>query len=157
MPLAGFEPTISVLERAKTVRALDRAATAIGKICFLCSIIISRLANPMECVKPKKQDIADLLYVFCILEHTFPLLLRQMLPGTPPDVVKLYRSHVDNPGCGMHLEQNAAASRFWTVCIVNVVTAFFKYADVFSYMSRSANLSRSGASRQARMVPCGEI
>jgi hypothetical protein len=26
----GFEPTISVLERAKTVRALDRAATAIG-------------------------------------------------------------------------------------------------------------------------------
>jgi hypothetical protein len=26
----GFEPTIAVLERAKTVRALDRAATAIG-------------------------------------------------------------------------------------------------------------------------------
>jgi hypothetical protein len=24
MPLVGFEPTISVLERAKTVRALDR-------------------------------------------------------------------------------------------------------------------------------------
>jgi hypothetical protein len=30
MPPMGFEPTISVLERAKTVRALDRAATAIG-------------------------------------------------------------------------------------------------------------------------------
>jgi hypothetical protein len=30
MPLMGFEPTISVLERAKTVRALDCAATAIG-------------------------------------------------------------------------------------------------------------------------------
>jgi hypothetical protein len=27
----GFEPTISVLERAKTVRALDLAATAIGQ------------------------------------------------------------------------------------------------------------------------------
>jgi hypothetical protein len=27
----GFEPTIAVLERAKTVRALDRAATAIGE------------------------------------------------------------------------------------------------------------------------------
>jgi hypothetical protein len=27
----GFEPTIAVLERAKTVRALDRSATAIGK------------------------------------------------------------------------------------------------------------------------------
>jgi hypothetical protein len=26
----GFEPTISVLEQAKTVRALDRAGTAIG-------------------------------------------------------------------------------------------------------------------------------
>jgi hypothetical protein len=26
----GFEPTIAVLERAKTVRALDPAATAIG-------------------------------------------------------------------------------------------------------------------------------
>jgi hypothetical protein len=30
MPQVEFEPTISVLERAKTVRALDRAATAIG-------------------------------------------------------------------------------------------------------------------------------
>jgi hypothetical protein len=27
MPPVGFEPTISVLERAKSVRALDRAAT----------------------------------------------------------------------------------------------------------------------------------
>jgi hypothetical protein len=27
----GFEPTILVLERAKTVRTLDRAATAIGE------------------------------------------------------------------------------------------------------------------------------
>jgi hypothetical protein len=27
----GFEPTIAVLERAKTVRALDRSATAIGQ------------------------------------------------------------------------------------------------------------------------------
>jgi hypothetical protein len=30
MPPVRFEPTISVLEWAKTVRALDRAATAIG-------------------------------------------------------------------------------------------------------------------------------
>jgi hypothetical protein len=28
----GFEPKIAVLERAKTVRALDRSATAIGDI-----------------------------------------------------------------------------------------------------------------------------
>jgi hypothetical protein len=30
MSAVGFEPTISVLERAKTVRALDRPATVIG-------------------------------------------------------------------------------------------------------------------------------
>jgi hypothetical protein len=30
MPPVGFEPTISVLERTKTARALERAATAIG-------------------------------------------------------------------------------------------------------------------------------
>jgi hypothetical protein len=30
MPPVGFEPMILVLEQAKTVRALDRAATAIG-------------------------------------------------------------------------------------------------------------------------------
>jgi hypothetical protein len=30
MPRVGFEPTIPVLERAKKVHALDRAATVIG-------------------------------------------------------------------------------------------------------------------------------
>jgi hypothetical protein len=30
MPPVGFEPTISILEWAKTVRVLDRADTAIG-------------------------------------------------------------------------------------------------------------------------------
>jgi hypothetical protein len=30
MPRVGFEPTIPVLEQAKTVHALDRAATVIG-------------------------------------------------------------------------------------------------------------------------------
>jgi hypothetical protein len=44
----GFEPTISVLERAKTVRALDRSATAIGyggdyEECLApCGFIINR-------------------------------------------------------------------------------------------------------------------
>jgi hypothetical protein len=32
MSLVGFEPTISALERAKTVRAIGRAATAIGDV-----------------------------------------------------------------------------------------------------------------------------
>jgi hypothetical protein len=31
MPWVGFELTIPVLERAKTVNALDRAGTVIGK------------------------------------------------------------------------------------------------------------------------------
>jgi hypothetical protein len=30
MPRVGFEPTIAVLERAKTDQALDRAATVMG-------------------------------------------------------------------------------------------------------------------------------
>jgi hypothetical protein len=30
MPLAGFEPTMPVFERAKTFHALDRAATVTG-------------------------------------------------------------------------------------------------------------------------------
>jgi hypothetical protein len=33
MPLVGFEPTIPVFERAKTVHALDRATTVIGVVC----------------------------------------------------------------------------------------------------------------------------
>jgi hypothetical protein len=32
MPWVGFEPTISAFERAKTVHAIDRAATVIGSI-----------------------------------------------------------------------------------------------------------------------------
>jgi hypothetical protein len=32
MPQVGFEPTISVFERAKTVHALDSAATVIGQL-----------------------------------------------------------------------------------------------------------------------------
>jgi hypothetical protein len=34
MPRAGFKPTIPVFKRAKTVHALDRAATLIGK--YIC-------------------------------------------------------------------------------------------------------------------------
>jgi hypothetical protein len=34
MPQVGFEPTIPVFERAKTVHALDRAATMIGFIAY---------------------------------------------------------------------------------------------------------------------------
>jgi hypothetical protein len=46
MPPLKLEPTVSVLERAKTVRALDRAATAIGTnklYAFLFSLILATL------------------------------------------------------------------------------------------------------------------
>jgi hypothetical protein len=36
MPGVGFEPTIPVFERAKTVHALDRAATVIGGFLVFC-------------------------------------------------------------------------------------------------------------------------
>jgi hypothetical protein len=42
MPPIRFEPTISVLERAKTVRVLDRAATAIVRY-YICQSCISEL------------------------------------------------------------------------------------------------------------------
>jgi hypothetical protein len=35
MPPVGFESTISELKRAKAVRALDRPATAIGKMSYV--------------------------------------------------------------------------------------------------------------------------
>jgi hypothetical protein len=40
MPWAGFEPTILVFERAKTVYALDRAATVISVLCNYAHIIL---------------------------------------------------------------------------------------------------------------------
>jgi hypothetical protein len=35
MPRVGFETTISVFERAKTLHALERAATVIGFLLFI--------------------------------------------------------------------------------------------------------------------------
>jgi hypothetical protein len=35
MPRLGFQPTIPVFERAKTVHALDRAAIVIGSLDFI--------------------------------------------------------------------------------------------------------------------------
>jgi hypothetical protein len=41
----GFEPTIPVLERAKTVHALDRAATAMGMTIIIITMIIKAINN----------------------------------------------------------------------------------------------------------------
>jgi hypothetical protein len=46
MPLVGFEPTIPVFERANTVHALDRAATAIGLTSMLQLNKLFKLSRP---------------------------------------------------------------------------------------------------------------
>jgi hypothetical protein len=45
MPRVGFESTIPVFERAKTVHALDRAATVIGHTCILKRVMQHVSAN----------------------------------------------------------------------------------------------------------------
>jgi hypothetical protein len=40
MPRVGFEPTIPVFERAKTVHALDGAATVIGSLSPIASFLL---------------------------------------------------------------------------------------------------------------------
>jgi hypothetical protein len=45
MPLVGFEPTIPLSEREKTVHALDRAAIVIDKIVYIVTWKITREPN----------------------------------------------------------------------------------------------------------------
>jgi hypothetical protein len=44
MPRVGFESTIPVFERAKTVHALDRAATVIGSVCMATLLLTNILS-----------------------------------------------------------------------------------------------------------------
>jgi hypothetical protein len=53
MPLVGFEATNSVLERAKTVHALDRSATVIGFIAHLRNITENNYECLIELDTPK--------------------------------------------------------------------------------------------------------
>jgi hypothetical protein len=48
MPRVGFGPTIPVFERAKTVHALDRAATVIGCLAFQVRILIRAPINSSD-------------------------------------------------------------------------------------------------------------
>jgi hypothetical protein len=43
MPRVGFEPTTPVFDRAKTIYALDRAATVVGRKSPLCTINCGRI------------------------------------------------------------------------------------------------------------------
>jgi hypothetical protein len=47
MSRVGFEPTVSVFEWAKTVHALDRAATVIGCLAFCGFKITSTIPAPL--------------------------------------------------------------------------------------------------------------
>jgi hypothetical protein len=54
MPRMGFEPTIPVFERAKTVHALERAATGIGSACIAVDhfpryILVANLRRMKTC------------------------------------------------------------------------------------------------------------
>jgi hypothetical protein len=73
MPRVGFEPTIPVFERAKTVHALDRAATVIG-------VLQPRMVNPTQTL------VMD-------LERNGPVLLERMVHylGVLEAVTDLYR------------------------------------------------------------------
>jgi hypothetical protein len=66
MPQVGFEPTIPVFERAKTVQALDRAATVIKSVNRLRSRSNS---NPHR-VSPKTTFLLS-LYIPFSLFHLF--------------------------------------------------------------------------------------
>jgi hypothetical protein len=48
----GFEPTIAALELAKTVHALDRAATVIGSGCAKCVVKYNPRSNQIFHYKP---------------------------------------------------------------------------------------------------------
>jgi hypothetical protein len=48
MPWAGFEPTISVFERAKTFHALDRTATVIGQLFFSLRLLENEISDFMK-------------------------------------------------------------------------------------------------------------
>jgi hypothetical protein len=45
MPSAGFEPTIPAFDWAKTVHALERAATVIGTLSVTCNVIIKDICD----------------------------------------------------------------------------------------------------------------
>jgi hypothetical protein len=70
----GFEPTIPVLERAKTVHALDRAATLIGKNISLLWVLsaIGPIANSATSTKEVKISVS-------VLPHWATMLVRIFL------------------------------------------------------------------------------
>jgi hypothetical protein len=72
MPQVGFEPTIPVFERAKTVHALDRAATVIGSRCYgyckTCDIRVLIVTIPLP----------SFYYCCSIIVSTFQLLLQSI-------------------------------------------------------------------------------
>jgi cobalamin biosynthesis protein CobD/CbiB len=67
MPQVGFEPTISVFERKKTVHALDRAATVIGTSAILL-VVIPLVTVPLR--SQQKVVLQNLIEVV-IAEYTF--------------------------------------------------------------------------------------
>jgi hypothetical protein len=72
MPRVGFEPTIPVFERAKTVHALDCAATVIGyTVTFTCikenSAMTLQITHSTYMMIPP--DTETVYVIICSLRH----------------------------------------------------------------------------------------
>jgi hypothetical protein len=77
MPLVGFEPMIPVFERAKTVHALNRAATVIGKmIIYWTEFHSSYELSTQRCIKISKYEIGKKLSIKLSRDRSMGCLLR---------------------------------------------------------------------------------
>jgi hypothetical protein len=88
MPRVGFEPTIPVFERAKTVHALDRAATVIGFL-MLHYTIYSRDTNPQT-------QVEDLENYITALHNLLQTLLSPYRLKTPTCIITLHNCFRDS-------------------------------------------------------------
>jgi hypothetical protein len=72
MPWVGFEPTIPVFERAKTVHALNSAATVIGVLQKQFLKIHFNITLPSAPRFPSWYLLRIFLFIFCV--HFFYLI-----------------------------------------------------------------------------------
>jgi hypothetical protein len=66
MPRVGFEPTITMFERAKTVHALDRAVTVIGKL-----TIYKSKNSPISPINRRKLVVPQILHTNTTFKNKF--------------------------------------------------------------------------------------
>jgi hypothetical protein len=78
MPRVGFEPTVPSLERAKTVHALDRAATVIGDFnLYWCQIWLFRYR---KVATAQNTRLTSLLLTHVLKDHAIAQAVSRWLP-----------------------------------------------------------------------------